>query len=176
MPKESPITEHWPAISHAYLTAPSVHGIIPKLAKEYGVSPNTLRQRIWQSGLRDEREKLRNNLPVKKLLREKAAEAIAEAVVDTRIKPFSEAAKEKFEKHLERMVSHQDKLHDDLERFAEAEPYEFGVRLGALDKLDQLARRTFGISQDEGVSPDKRGIAFLISGYEPKPVQGRVVE
>jgi hypothetical protein len=168
----SKITELWDSISRDFMEAPSTYGIARRLANKYEVDYNALRQRIFQSGLKEEREKLKNNLPVKKAIRQELSRVTAELAV----KPLAKRLEETWETHNEFQMKAAEKLRADFTNYSEVEPYEFDTRLRVLEKLDQVTRKMCGITQGEDIDPAKRGIAFLAYGFEPKLANAQVIE
>lgn len=166
------IRQHWDEISKAYLSAPNTHGLVKKLANQFGLDYASLRQELYKSNLRDERESLKNKLPIKQEIRSQLAKLTAEDA----LKPLKKVIEEGADNLQRRMDKHVNSVLDDLESYAAENPYEFGTRLSALERTDALARKLYGLSSGEEVDSAKRGIAFLAFGMEPKPVQGRVVE
>lgn len=166
------IRQHWDEISKAYLSAPNTHGLVKKLANQFGLDYASLRQELYKSNLKDERESLKNKLPIKQEIRSQLAKLTAGEI----IKPLKDVFADQADKFQRRMDQQVHSVLDDIDTYAAANPHEFGTRLSALERTDALARKLYGLSSGEEVDSAKRGIAFLAFGMEPKPVQGRVVE
>lgn len=171
------LNEVWDLIQKDYLQSPTTHGLQKQLADKYEVSYPALRQKISQSGLKESRERLKENLPIRRALRTELAKATAEYAVEP-IKTFREAIQQKTEEYLGRADKRLGVLETNLDDFIEKNPSKISDALNLNETLDSQVRKLYGMSTGEEVDPHKRGIAMLAYGVLPPMVQAnaRLVE
>ena len=172
------LTEVWNLIQEDYMRSPTTHGLLKQLADKYDVPYQALRQKASQAGLKEERERLKENLPVRRAMRAELSKNIAEYTVGEPARKFRERNEEAFEGWLNRHEKRTQAIEGNLDAFIEANPTKIGEALDLNEKLDQQVRKLYGMSTGEEVDPSKRGIAMLAYQMVPPMLQAnaRVVD
>jgi hypothetical protein len=157
-------------ISKDYLSDPNKTGLTKRLAEKWGFPEAALRLRLQKWGLAKERDVvqlLASSTPVKKaIIKEAQALQVKSSFQDV------QAMLERFVKdHESSMHNHISQVHEHIAQHASTRPLELDDRLRWIKGVDDIARKLYGMSNNEEIDPSKRGIALLAYGFQPQALQ-----
>lgn len=161
------IEEKRTEITHDYLSSPNKRGLVEELAIKYDFPRPDLSLKISKWGLSKQRDLVQissDAIPVSKSLINKVTRE--RALVS--IKKFEEVVAEHINGHLVHMHNHMSQIHEHIIQHAEDKPMDLDDRLRYIDQVDKIARRVYGMKNEEEVDPSKRGIALLAYGFQPQ--------
>lgn len=154
-------------ISKDYLSDPNKTGLTKRLAEKWGFPEATLRLRLHKWGLAKERDVvqlLAEQAPVKKTMVKLAAQLKTESTFKD-----VQAKLEQFVKdHESSMHNHISQVHEHIAQHAATRPLELDDRLRWIKGVDDIARKLYGMTNNEEIDPSKRGVALLAFGYQPQ--------
>lgn len=124
-------------------------------------------KRAIKGGIRHARAVARHNAFQKETSRAVVESGAAEAIVDRMIARKKAAA----EKHFDRMDAIVERAHETIEKFKPSKK-NLGIYLNNADKVDEIARRTYGIADEKPVTPHQLQIGILLSMNGSQSTEG----
>jgi len=158
-------------ISKDYLSDPNKNGLIKRLAEKWGFPEATLRLRLNKWGLAQERDVvqlLAEQMPIKKSIVKLAAGLKAESTFKD-VQGFLDTC---VKDHESSMYNHITLVHEHIAQHAATRPLELDDRLRWIKGVDDIARKLYGMSNNEEMDPTKRGVALLAFGFQPQSLLG----
>lgn len=157
-------------ISKDYLSDPNKTGLTKRLAEKWGFPEATLRLRLQKWGLAKERDVvqlLAEQVPIKR----KMVKLAANLQMESTFKDVQAKLEQFVKEHESSMHNHITQVHEHIAQHAATRPLELDDRLRWIKGVDDIARKLYGMTNNEEIDPSKRGVAMLAFGFQPQALQ-----
>lgn len=156
------VAELWPKIRRDYLS-----GSKPlQLSKKYGIKIDTIKKRVCEEKLYHKRKEI---LAAKQQEIEAATKAVNEELAEGIKDEIIQVNKESIRKHHKWREGQLEKMKERLESDAKSVD-DLGVHASNVEKIDNLARKTYQLDKDDEVSNEQRWIGFLVN-FKPEDLK-----